>query len=171
MLLQSYTIVILHTYYFTILLYYYHTILWYCNMIILICYNIIYNIYAWRPWRNDPAQSSRSSMKLSVPSRGSVTQGFFFLYLYAIVVSWPSSLYHKGHNHHLTLFPCKVRQSSPTASTSRTSLSEKKSFRQPSSIKDWGIPERFYSDCLLLACSGLSPFCAEKDSEMTDMSM
>ena len=33
--------------------------------------------------------------------------------------------FHQGHNHHLTLFPCKVRQSSPTASTSRSSLSEK----------------------------------------------
>ena len=30
--------------------------------------------------------SLRSFMKLSVPSRSSVTQGFFFLYLYAIVV-------------------------------------------------------------------------------------
>ena len=64
-------------------------------------------------------------MKLSVPSHSSVTQGFLSLYLNAIVVSWPSSLFCKSHNHHLTLFPCKVRQSSPTASTSRTSLSEK----------------------------------------------
>lgn len=94
-------------------------------MLTLICYNIIYIVYAWRPWRNDPAQSSLLLMKLSVPARCSVTQSFCLFYLNPIVVSWPSSLFHKGYNHHLTLFLCKVRQSSPTASTGRSSLSEK----------------------------------------------
>jgi len=98
-------------------------------------------------------------MKLSVPSHSSVTQGFFFLYLYAIVVSWPPSLFNKGHNHHLTLFPCKVRQSLPTASTSRASLSEKNlSGSLPQSkigvfLKDFTPIACFWAvlDCLLFA--------------------
>jgi len=109
-------------------------------------------------------------MKLSVPSRSSVTQGFLFLYLSSIVVSWPSSLFTKIITIILRFFLAKLDSSSPTASTSRPSYL-RKIFQAAFHNQRLGIPERFYSDCLLLGFSGLSPFRAEKDSEMTDMSM
>ena len=63
-------------------------------------------------------------MKLSVPSHSSVTQGFLFLYLNSIVVSWPSSLFTKVITIILRFFLAKLDSSSPTASTSRSFLSE-----------------------------------------------
>jgi len=109
-------------------------------------------------------------MKLSAPSRCSGTQGFLSFYLNVIVVSWPSSLFTKGITIILRFFLAKLDSPRPQQATVVPPYL-RKIFQAAFHNQRLGIPERFSPDCLLLGYSGLSPFCAEKDSEMTDMSM
>ena len=108
----------------TILLYYYLTILWYCNV------NIdMLQYYLHRICVKTMAEWSGTVFTLTYEAQCAFTLFRHTKLLLILPKSYCCLLavlaFHKGHNHHLTLFHCKVRQSSPTASTGRSSLSEK----------------------------------------------